>query len=46
MVCLCFFAACSVKKSVRVRIQGSVRVHSVIGCTGSCGNTSHKQLLK
>ena len=24
----------------------SVRVHSVLGCTGSCGNTSRKQLKK
>ena len=37
------FLACSVKNKERVGIQG---VHSVLGCTGSCGNTSRKKLKK
>ena len=37
------FMACSVKNKERVGIQG---VHSVLGCTESCGNTSGKKAFK
>ena len=35
--------ACAAKNKERVEIQS---VHSVLGCTGSCGNTPHKKLKK
>ena len=41
---LIVFMACSVKNKIGSEFRVSVRIHSVLGCTGSCGNQSQKQL--
>ena len=42
---LCFMV-CYVKNSTGSECNLSVRIHSVLGCAGTCGNTSRKHLLK
>ena len=42
--CVLWHVPSKIKKGSEFRV--SVRVHSVLGCTGSCVNTSRKKLFK
>ena len=43
-VCDCVLWHVPSKNKLGSEFRVSVRVHSVLGCTGICGNTSRKQL--